>query len=145
MLRLLMGILSTVAVSFVPLAAVRADHQPVIALPGNRQVPVVINGIDATGAVVVSDWGLYAPGRRVPEVIGGRPAPWWSPSGGYFPGTGRRPRSGRREVEPRSRASHPQPAVPFYRSWSTESGPAPVTEYPLFDPPPVILAPRRRW
>ena len=50
------------------LHAARADHQPVIALPGNPQVPVVIDGVPATGALVSGDWGLYAPGRVVPEV-----------------------------------------------------------------------------
>ena len=77
----------------------RADHQPVIALPGNAQVPVVIDGMPATGAWVNGDWGLYAPGSVTPEVLppvlwGPVLAPYY-PDPGYFPRTGRRPRYGR--------------------------------------------------
>src|ERR1700751_4515122 len=91
----------------------RADHQPVIAVPGNWQVPVVINGQDATMAVVEGDWGLYAPGRMAPTVYGPAWVPRWSTERGYFPATGARPRYGRQEVQaPR----HLPPEAPtFYR------------------------------
>ena len=77
--------------------AARADHRPAIAVPGNPQVPVVIDGQPASGALVTGDWGLYAPGRVPPEIIG----PVYAPiehERGYFPRTGRRPRYGRQEV-----------------------------------------------
>jgi len=119
----------------------RADHQPVIALPGNWQVPVVIDGALATGAYVSGDWGLYAPGRVTPEIYGPivLPAELYVP--GYYPSMGRRPRYGRQEVIIR-RPARPGPS--FHREWSSDSGYGPATEYPPFDPPPVILAPRGR-
>ena len=54
--------------------AARADHAPAIAIPGKRGVPVIINGQDATGAVVIGDWGLYRPGHVAPTII--RRQPW---------------------------------------------------------------------
>ena len=116
-----------------------ADHQPVIAVPGNWQVPVIVDGFPAGGAMITGDWGLYAPGRVTPEIIG----PAFEPISyerGYYPRTGKRPRYGRQEVFLPRRL--PPPAPSFYRAWSTESGRAPVTEYPPFDPPPIIMAPR---
>ena len=126
----------------------RADHRPVIAVPGNPEVPVVIDGVPATGALVEGDWGLYAPGRVAPRVYAPAFVPIApvfvsvAPEPGYYPKTGRRPRYGRHEVFlPRH---VPPPAPSFYREWSVEPSYGPVTEYPPFDPPPVILAPRRR-
>jgi hypothetical protein len=122
--------------------AARADHQPVIAMPGNWQVPVIVNGVPASGALITGDWGLYAPGRVVPEIIG----PTFEPISyerGYYPKTGKRPRYGRQEVFVPRRL--PPAAPSFHRAWSTESGRAPVTEYPPFDPPPIIMAPRDAW
>ena len=81
----------------------RADHRPVIAVPGNPQVPVIIDGIDASYAVVSGNWGLYAPGAVVPEIYGPVvlvPVPG---DRGYFPATGRRPRYGRQEIMRRAR------------------------------------------
>ena len=49
-------------------APARADHRPVIAVPGNPHVPVVVDGIDASFAVVTGEWGLYAPGRVAVEI-----------------------------------------------------------------------------
>ena len=53
--------------------AARADHAPAIAIPGMRGAPVIINGQNATGAVVIGDWGLYRPGHVVPTVIRRQP------------------------------------------------------------------------
>jgi hypothetical protein len=134
----LVGIACLVAAS-----AAWADHEPVIALPGNPEVPVIIDGMPATGAIVTGDWGLYAPGRVAPEIIGPALLQPQRGTGYYYPRTGRPPRYGRQEVvTPRH---HPRPAESFHREWSVESGHGPVTEYPPFDPPPVILAPDRRF
>jgi hypothetical protein len=130
------------AASFAGAQAARADHQPVIAIPGNWQVPVIVDGVPAGGALITGDWGLYAPGRVVPEIIGPAFVPL-SYERGYYPGTGKRPRYGRQEVFVPRRLLPPAPS--YYRAWSTESGRAPVTEYPPFDPPPVIMAPRDAW
>jgi hypothetical protein len=116
-----------------------ADNQPVIAVPGKPGVPVIINGIDATGAVVYGDWGLSRPGGMV-VIDGGT----WSAAAplppAYFPATGRTPAYGRKEVDAPSIRPHTAPA--YHKSWSVESQPGPVTEYPPVAVPPVIVAPR---
>ena len=45
-------------------APARADSGPVIVIPSRPGVPVVINGRDASYAVVEGDWGLARPGAR---------------------------------------------------------------------------------
>jgi hypothetical protein len=110
---------------FAGLSGVRAQEGPVIAIPGNPEVPVIINGRDASYRVVVGDWGLARPGA-VPVVVYGPPA-YADPDGrGYYPSTGRRPRSGRQEIENPARVL-PPPAPSYHRSWSTSSNPDPVT------------------
>jgi hypothetical protein len=80
---------------FAAFASARADHQPVIAWPGNPQVPVIIDGVPATGALVTGDWGLYRPGAVTPQVYEPAFAPYdptlLPPARHYFPKTGRRP------------------------------------------------------
>ena len=132
---------AVVVACLVGASAARADHRPVIALPGNPQVPVVINGVVATGAYVSGDWGLSAPGQVVPQIYGPVVLPYDPRVPGYYPSMGQRPRYGRQEVVIR-RPARPGPS--FHREWSADSGAGPVTEYPPFDPPPVILAPRGR-
>jgi hypothetical protein len=130
------GIAGLVVATAAPARA--GDSQPVIAVPGKAGVPVIINGIDATGAVVYGDWGLFRPGGIVIIDGGAWPAPPnWAP--GYFPATGRTPAYGRKEIDPQSGQPHGAPA--YHKSWSVESQPGPVTEYPPFAPPPVIVAP----
>ena len=120
----------------------RAQTGPVIVIPGKPGVPVMINGVIADGAVVYGDWGLARPGHgelviEGPVAFG---APW--DQRGYYPATGRIPRAGRYEIESRKIRARP---ASFRRDWSIESEfRAPVTEYPPFDPPPVIVAPRER-
>lgn len=119
-----------------------ADKAPVIVVPGKRGVPVIINGVDASYSVVSGDWGLARPGHG--SVTIERPAHWFGHtwSGGYFPATGRQPRVGRHEIEPPADRPLPPPAQDYYRSWSAQPDPRPVTEVPPYDPPPVILAPQ---
>lgn len=121
----------------------KSDHLPVIVVPGRPGVPVMINGYDATGAVVYGDYGLYRPGHVAPQVYG--PALISGPSGhaGYYPATGQRPRLGRQEIDP-GPGHASKSGGDYYRSWSARSQPNQVTEYPPFDPPPVIVAPRGR-
>ena len=119
-----------------------ADHRPVIAVPGRADVPVVINGMPATGALVTGDWGLYAPGRVVPQVYDPAFVPVDQGTGYYYPRTGRPPRHGRQEVvTPHA----PRPAQSFHREWSSESDPVPATRYPPYYPPPIIMAPDDRF
>jgi len=122
-------------------ADARAQTGPVIPVSGKAGVPVVINGVIVDGAVVYGDWGLARPGHGQIVIEGPVGFSENYDSRGYFPATGRRPRVGRHEIEPpqRQRANGS-----YYREWSAESDSRrPVTEYPPFDPPPVILAPRR--
>ncbi len=123
-------------------APARAQTGPVIAIPGKVGVPVVMNGVIVDGAVIWGDWGLARPtfGVVVDGIVEFAPPPWDSRD--YFPKTGRKPRVGRMEVEPKHRRPTP---TSFRRDWSAESNfKTPVTEYPPYDPPPVILAPRDR-
>jgi hypothetical protein len=119
-----------------------ADNEPVVVVPGRVGVPVIIHGVDATGAVVYGDWGLYRPGGAVvieggiwpPGVLAPLPEP---PH--YFPATGRTPAYGRKEIDP---GPHRRGLTPeYHKSWQIESQPGPVTEYPPFAPPPVVVAP----
>lgn len=120
-----------------------ADNEPVIVVPGKAGVPVIINGVDATGAVVYGDWGLFRPRGAVvieggiwPAAPAWAPAPDWPPH--YFPATGRTPAYGRKEIDTPAR---PGLAPAYHKSWTSESQPGPVTEYPPFAPPAVVVAP----
>src|SRR5688500_6028148 len=120
----------------------RTQTGPVLVIPGKAALPVIINGVIADGAIVYGDWGLARPGHGELVIEGpiAFAAPW--DTRGYNPATGRMPRVGRYEID--SRRVRPRPTS-FRRDWSTESEfRAPVTEYPPFDPPPVIVAPRER-
>jgi hypothetical protein len=124
-----------------------ADSGPVIVLPGRHHLPVIVDGIDVTGAVVEGDWGLYSPHMRHLTVI---PAPpTYSGDGyfgeyergNYFPALGREPGYGRREVEPSADRILPPPAPSFHRSWSSHSDALP----PDLTPPaqtPLLVAPQ---
>jgi hypothetical protein len=118
-----------------------ADSGPVIVVPGRPGVPVIVNGIDVSGAVIYGDWGLSRPGHG--ELIIEGPVVYTAPwiAGAYYPSAGHAPRYGRLEIEPPPQR-RPRSSTSFSRSWSAEPDPRPVTEYPPFNPPPVILAPR---
>ena len=121
----------------------RAQTGPVIAIPGKAGVPVTINGVIVDGAVIYGDWGLARPGHGELVIEGpvGLAAPW--DSRGYYPWTGGAPRFGSHEIDPR-KSARPRPTS-FRRDWSAESEfRAPITEYPPFNPPPVMMAPRER-
>ena len=45
------------------LSGARAQDVAVVAIPGHPDVPVIINGRDASYHVVVGDWGLARPER----------------------------------------------------------------------------------
>jgi hypothetical protein len=130
-------------------SALAADSGPVIVLPGRHGLPVLINGVDVTGAVVEGDWGLYSPHMVRPTII---PAPWLIPwrgylspyylsrngQDGYYPALGREPGYGRHEIEPPADRRLPPPAKSFHRSWSSHSDPLPAS----LDPPaPLIVSP----
>ena len=111
-----------------------------IVIPGKPGVPVYINGIDASWGVVESDFGLDRPGMMAPTVIY-RPLVAALPSSvpSYRPTTGQRPGYGRLEIPPPPDRPQPPPAPTFYRSWSSGSSPGPVTDYPPYPAPTVVL------
>lgn len=159
------------ACAFADLAC--ADMAPVIVIPSRPGVPVVINGRDASYAVVEGDWGLARPGAVPVTVIGGSPIranPVYEPRGAYHPRYGRTPERGRREVESPNERPLAEAPEPIFRSWSASSAVQPANDRPgrsepgssSYDPdsvpatitdpatyprnfePPVIVAPRRR-
>jgi hypothetical protein len=135
-MRLVQAILLT-AVTAAPAFAQRA---PEIVIPGKLGVPVYINGIDASWGVVEGDFGLDRPGMVTPTVIY-RPVttvalPVEAPS--YYPKTGQRPGYGRLEIVPPRDRPLPPPAPTYYRSWSSGSSSAPVTQYAPYYGPDAI-------
>jgi hypothetical protein len=122
-----------------------AQTGPVIAIPTRPGIPIVIDGRDASYAIVEGDWGLARPSIGI-TVIGSRPIlpnPVYEPRRQYHPRYGQSPERGRYEVEPPPDRALPEPAQSFSRSWSTSSQSQPV--YPRarrVDPadlPPTIV------
>ena len=122
-------------------AAALAQGGPVLVIPARPGVPIVINGVDASYAVVEGDWGLGKGWHVTPTVYGGR---YFDPTptvGHYYPSAGQQPGYGRLEIEPPANRKLPQPAESYHDSWSAQSSPPqPQPEVPLY-PPPVLLAP----
>lgn len=125
-----------------------AQREPQIVIPGRPDVPVIINGIDASWGIVEGEFGLDRPGAAAPTVIY-RPLQVSIPNAapGYFPRENRKPGYGRLEVIPRPGAPKPPPAPTYYRSWSSQSAPGPVTDYAPYPTPPIVYAPNinRNW
>jgi hypothetical protein len=127
-------------------ASAVADTGPVVVIPSRAGVPIVIDGVDASYAVVEGDWGLGKSIHVQPTIYGGWPAGMPRPAGHYFPRTGVRPGYGRYEVNTPRRVL--PGAESYYRSWETES-PRGYEQTVPSDPPPIIYAPelrgRRPW
>src|SRR5215813_7736238 len=117
-----------------------------IVVPGRPDVPIEINGIDVSYAVLEGGFGLGKGVNNQPTIYGGRLMPPEPPVGHYYPSLGLKPAYGRLEIEPPANRKLPQPAESYHQSWSAQSAPTPATsptppvEVPLY-PPPVILAP----
>jgi hypothetical protein len=115
-----------------------------IVIPGRPGVPVIINGVDASYAVVEGDWGLAKGVHVQPTVYGGRYVDGEPNVGHYYPSLGRKPGYGRLEIEPPANRILPPPAESFHQSWSAASTPPraqPAQPEVPFYPPPVIVAP----
>jgi hypothetical protein len=112
-----------------------AQGGPEIVIPGKPGVPVYVNGIDASWGIVEGELGLDRPNESAPTVI-------WRPYliplpyrvHAYYPADDRRPGYGRLEIVPPPNRRLPPPAPSYYRKWSSESAPGPVTEYPAYAP-----------
>jgi hypothetical protein len=124
-------------------SAALAQGGPEIVIPGKPGVPVIIDGVDASWGIVERDFGLDRPNQVAPVVI-------YQPYliaipfvvGGYYPADGRRPGYGRLEIVPPRNRALPPPAPRYFRNWTSESDPGPVTQYPDYPSPPVMVAPR---
>src|ERR1700730_18644265 len=68
-----------------------ADSGPVIVIPGRPGVPIIINGLDASYAVVEGDWGLGKGVHRQATGYGGRPLGSRTPGGDFFSAGGPHP------------------------------------------------------
>lgn len=131
-----------------------SQRAPEIVVPGRPDVPILMNGVDVSWAVIEGDFGLDRPGEMTPTVIY-RLRPILLPydvrgyqEPGYFPKAGQRPGYGRLEATPRRRRL-PPPAPTYYRRWSADSASGSVTDYPTnpsvnalplgapFDGPPI--------
>ena len=123
----------------------RADNEPVIVVPGRAGVPVMMYGVDVSGAVIEGEWGLNRPGVVAPTVI----MPYWpppyeaiyGPAKPYFPMTGHKPRVGRLEIIPPANRRLPRPAQRYHREWWSESDTAPATATPPVAPH-IVVEPR---
>jgi hypothetical protein len=122
-------------------AAALADSSPVLVIPGRIGVPIIINGVDASYAVVEGDWGLGKGVHVTPTVYGGRYVDPVPNVGHYYPSAGHLPGYGRLEIEPPANRKLPQPAESFHQSWSAQSTPQVQPEVPFY-PPPIIVAPQ---
>ena len=112
-----------------------------IVRPGREGVPIIINGRDASYAVIEGDWGLERGTHVQPTIYGGRPMVL-PPVGHYYPMSKTLPGYGRLEIEPPANRPLPKPAESFHQSWEVQSNPpAPAADPVPMDPPQVIIAP----
>jgi hypothetical protein len=110
-------------------------------IPGRPGVPVIINGIDASYAVVEGNFGLGKGIHVEPTIYGGRRIDPVPNVGHYYPTLGKTPGYGRSEIEPPANRKLPRPSESYHRSWSSQSAPLPPTSDVPENPPPVIVAP----
>jgi hypothetical protein len=93
-----------------------------IVIPGRPGVPVIINGVDASYAVVEGDWGLGKGTHVQPTVYGGRYVDPVPHVGRYYPSAGRMPGYGRLEIEPPANRRLPQPAESYHQPQIAAAG-----------------------
>src|ERR1700681_3489421 len=84
-----------------------------IVIPGRPGVPIIINGIDASYAVVEGEWGLGKGEQVRPTVYGARGVDLMPKVGHYYPSAGHLPGYGRLEIEPPANRRLPQPAESY--------------------------------
>jgi hypothetical protein len=116
-----------------------------IVIPGRPGVPIIINGVDASYAVVEGEWGLGQGNQVQPTIYGGRYVDPDPRVGHYYPSAGRMPGYGRLEVEPPANRRLPQPAESYHESLSVHSAPLPAQSNVPVNPPAIIYAPQDDW
>src|SRR5262245_29049689 len=125
-------------------APARAQVISTVVIPGRADVPVIINGFDASYCVVEGELGLGRPGHMSPSIVECPPYLRAPPRGSgpdYFPVRGRQPGYGRLEIEPPANRRKPPPARSFHREWSAGSDPLPASLDPPGDVGPIAVAP----
>jgi hypothetical protein len=113
-----------------------------VVIPGRAGVPVIINGIDASYAVIEGEWGLGRNEQVQPTIYGGRIVDPVPNVGHYYPSAGHLPGYGRLEIEPPPGRRLPQPAESYHQSWSAQSAPLPAQSDVPVNPPAIIYAPQ---
>jgi hypothetical protein len=140
-MRLTLALAATMAMTSAAVAGEGFEQ----VIPGRPGVPVLMNGIDISYAIVEGDFGLGKGVHNQPRVFGGRVIDLEPNVGHYYPSAGLTPGYGRMEIEPPANRKLPQPAESFHQSWSAQSNQQPAQpaqpEVPFY-PPPVIVAPR---
>ncbi len=137
-MRLRLALAMMVAMTSAALASEGFD----LVIPGRPGVPVLVNGVDISYAVVEGDFGLGKGVHNQRRVFGGRVAEPDPNVGHYYPSMGLTPGYGRLEIEPPANRKLPKPGPSFHDSWSAHSDPQPAQPEVPFYPPPVIVAPR---
>src|SRR3954464_7451067 len=112
-----------------------------LVIPGRPGMPIIINGVDASWAVVESDWGLAKNVHIQPTVYGGRIVDLGPAGGHYYPSAGHTPGYGRLETQPPANRKLPQPAQSYHKSWSAQSAQQPAQNDVPYNPPAVMVAP----
>jgi hypothetical protein len=135
-----LGVALALSIAMTPAAFAGGGFE--IVIPGRPGVPVIINGVDASYAVVEGDWGLSKRIHVQPTIYGGRYIDPVPNVGRYFPSAGRMPGYGRLEIEPPPNRQLPQPAESYHQSWSAQSAPLPAQSSGPVDPPAIIYAPQ---
>jgi len=124
-----------------------AQRGPVIVVPGRPDVPIIVNGVDISWAVVEGDFGLARPNAVDPTVVYRLPPPpivaypaAAASEPGFFPKDDKEPGYGRLEVIPPPDRPLPPPAPSYRKSWSSKSAPTPA-DLPSTNPYPMMVAP----
>ena len=127
---------SLIAGTVVAADSAAAQTEPVIVVPGRPGVPVMMNGVDVSGAIIEGEFGLNRPDSGYPRTVIMRywPPDYYRAPGAYFPATGHKPQYGRREVIPPPDRQMPVPAKRYYRDWMIESAPGPASTPAPYDP-----------
>ena len=98
-------------------------------IPGRPGVPVLMNGIDISYAIVEGDFGLGKGVHNEPRVFGGRVIDLEPNVGHYYPSAGLTPGYGRMEIEPPANRKLPRPAETYYQQWGAQSAMQPMLSH----------------
>jgi hypothetical protein len=105
-----------------------------LVIPGRPGIPIIINGVDVSYAVIEGDFGLGKSIHMQPTIYGGRPIPPEPEVGHYYPSAGLLPGYGRLEIEPPADRTLPKPGPSYHQSWSAQSAPPQAPAAPLYPP-----------